>query len=56
MSAMQFNSIVEPMFDDIQFPQEDDLLNFTNSITVPAIIQIPAELLVERLGQLNGKK
>ncbi len=54
---MQFNSSVGPsLFDDLQFPQEDDLLNFTNSTTVPAVIEIPAELLLERLGQINGEQ
>ncbi len=56
VSAMLFNSSATPSLNDgLQFPQKDDLLNFANSSTVPAEIEIPAELLTERLSQLNGE-
>ena len=50
---MLFNSLTISLNDDLQFPQEDDLLNFANSSTVPTEMKIPAELLIERLSQLN---
>ncbi len=53
---MQFNSSITPSIDDLRFPEVADLLNFINSSTVPAEIQIPAEFLKERINQLNGDK
>ena len=57
VSAILFNSsATSSLNNDLRFPQEDDLLNFTNSSTVPAEMRIPAELLTERLSQLNGER
>ncbi len=54
ISAMQFNSSDSPMTDNLKFPQTEDLLNFIVT-TIPAEIEIPAELLEERLNQQIGE-
>ncbi len=52
---MQFNSSDSPMIDNLKFPQTEDLLNFIVT-TIPAEIEIPAELLEERLNQQIGER
>ncbi len=55
ISAMQFNSSDSPMTDNLRFPQTEDLLNFIVT-TIPAKIEIPVELLEERLNQQIGER
>lgn len=51
MSARQYDASMEVNMEDLKFPQEEDLVNYTLSGYVPAEVKLPPGLLQERLSQ-----
>ena len=55
ISAKQYDVTEQVDSEDLRFPQEEDLVNYdieSTSVT-PANVQIPVDLLKERLNQTN---
>ena len=53
VSAKQYDASKEVSMEDLTFPQEEDLANYTLDFK-PAEISIPPGLLEERLSQQNN--
>ena len=48
MSASQFNVSSQVTDEDLSFPTEEDLVNYTSRI-IPIMAKVPAELITENL-------
>ncbi len=47
---------MDELKNDLTFPQEEDLANYSSSAFIPAQISIPPGFLQERLSQQNGNR
>ena len=56
ISAKQYDITEKANSGDLRFPQEQDLVNYTGAAAsvTPASVEIPANLLRERLNQTNS--